>query len=224
MKYPKQTLNHYDAFIFDFDGTLVPCLDLRAMKEQVLDFTIQQTGIERSAIAHMMMVEFIDHTQTWLAKKGSPEHPYYEKAHELVRDIEIEAAANTSLFPGTLELLTWLKSRGIKIGIVTRNCEQAIRLMSPGIDLFCDALIARDHAEYLKPDARHLQQCLTHLEVKAANSLMVGDGIVDIQLAKALNVDSVAVLGGHNSEAELMEANPTWLVGHVNELENFLTK
>ena len=223
MKYPEQTLNHYDAFIFDFDGTLVPCLDLRAMKQQVLDFTIQETGIERSAIAHMMMVEFIDHTQAWLAKSGSPEHPYYEKAHKLVRKIELDAAAGTSLFSGTLELLNSMKSLGYKIGIVTRNCEQALRLMSPTIDTFCDALVTRDQAEYLKPDPRHLQQCLDQLNVSPTDSLMVGDGIVDIHLAQALKVDSLGVLGGHNSESELMAANPTWLIEHVNELEAYIT-
>lgn len=224
MNYPRHKLTRYQAFVFDFDGTLVPCLDLSAMKKQLLDFTVEETGINRQDIDTMMMVEFIEHTQQWLATTGRSDRNYFERAHELVREIELRAAQETTLFPGTLELLTLLKRGGKKIGVVTRNCEQALRLMSPAIDTFCDALITRDQAEYLKPDPRHLQQCLEQLNVKPADSLMIGDGIVDIQLAQALNVDSVGVLGGHNSAAELKSVSPTWLITHVNDLAEYVTE
>jgi len=222
MKYPDNGLDHYHAFIFDFDGTLVPCLDLRAMKQRVLDFTIERTGIARHEIQNMMMVEFIDHTHRWLIETGQQGTDYFEQAHNLVREIEIEAATATSLFPGTAELLSTLKACDKQIGIVTRNCEQALRLMCPNIDDFCDALVARDHAQYLKPDPRHLQQCLSALDTSFTDSLMIGDGVVDIQIAQAMKVDCVGVLGGHNSEAELAAASPTWLIKHVNDLKIYL--
>ncbi len=222
MKYPQQKLTRYKALIFDFDGTLVPCLDLHAMKQQILEFTLKETGIARDEIAHMMMVEFIEHTREWLVARGNHGHNYYDRAHDLVKKIELDAAATTNLFPGTLALLNSLKSQGLKIGIVTRNCEQALRLMSPSIDTYCDALVARDQANFLKPDPRHLSQCLQQMGVEPMDSLMVGDGIVDIQLAQALDVDSVGVLGGHNSAPELMAASPTWLIEHVNELAQYL--
>lgn len=224
MKFPEDGLSHYQAFIFDFDGTLVPCLDLVAMKQRVLEFTIEKTGIARGEIQSMMMVEFIAHTHAWLVDDGREGTGYFDQAHDLVREIEIEAARTTSLFPGTTELLETLKALGKRIGIVTRNCEQALRLMCPDIDDFCDVLVARDHTQYLKPDPRHLQQCLTTLGAEPADCLMIGDGIVDIQIAQALKMDSVGVLGGHNSEAELTAASPTWLIEHVNDLKIYLNK
>ena len=214
-------LSVYQAIVFDFDGTLVPCLDLRAMKRQLLDFTVSETGIARDVIASMMMVEFIEHTQHWLEQQGK-RSDYFKRAHQLVKDIELEAAQHTQLFPGTEALLSRLQSKGLRLGIVTRNCKQALHAMYPRIEQVCGSIIAREQARFLKPDPRHLQQCLDDLNVPAAKSLMVGDGIIDVQIAKDLGVASLAVTSGHNSLRELERAEPDWLFAHVNDLENYL--
>ena len=218
---PELDLSRYQAIVFDFDGTLVPCLDLRAMKRELIEFTVRETGIAREAIESMMMVEFIDHTQSWLEQKGE-KHNYFERAHDLVKSIELEAANRTKLFPGTAALLNRLQTSGLRIGVVTRNCEQAVRTMYPEVEQVCASLVARDQAKFLKPDPRHLQQCLDELEVSAAGCLMVGDGIIDVQIAKDLGAGSLAVTSGHNSMQELKQADPDWLLAHVNELENYL--
>ena len=214
-------LSRYHAIVFDFDGTLVPCLDLRAMKRRLIEFTVRETGIAREAIESMMMVEFIDHTQNWLDQKGGG-RDYFERAHALVKDIELEAADRTQLFPGTASLLSRLRKAGLRLGVVTRNCEQAVRAMYPDISNVCESVIARDQANHLKPDPRHLQQCLDELSVSATETLMVGDGIIDVQIAKDLGAASLAVTSGHNSANELEQAQPDWLLSHVNELENYL--
>ncbi|MEM7466975.1 MAG: HAD family hydrolase [Pseudomonadota bacterium] len=215
------TLQNYDAICFDFDGTLVPCLDLRAMKNRLVDFTVEKTGIAREEIMHMMMVEFIDHTNAWLNNKGI-ENNYFSEAHELITRIELDAAKETQLFPGTEKLLRQLTDQGLQIGVVTRNCEKAVRTMYPELDDVCAALVARDHTQFLKPDPRHLQQCLDQMNVCAEKCVMVGDGIIDIEIAHALDMHSIAVTSGHNSEAELQQANPSWLLSHVNELRHCL--
>ena len=219
--HPKFDIERYRAIIFDFDGTLVPCLDLRAMKERLLEFTVAETGIDRHEIEPMMMVEFIDHTSQWL-QDPQQSTDYYDAAHRLVKDIELTAAAETTLFPGTKTLLNLLRTRGLQIGIVTRNCDQAVRTMFPDVDEICCSVVARDQARFLKPDPRHLQQCLDELKVLPSESLMVGDGLIDVQIAQALEMDSLAVSSGHNTRVELQAARPTWLMQHVNNMESHL--
>lgn len=214
-------LTKYAAIVFDFDGTLVPCLDLRAMKRKVLDFTVRESGIAREAIESMMMVEFIEHTHQWLRQQGK-RPDYFERAHALVKNIELDAAVNTRLFSGTEDVLTRLQKKGFALGIVTRNCKDAVHTMYPEVGEVCASIITRDEARYLKPDPRHLQQCLDELDVQASQCLMVGDGIIDIQIAKAIGAASLAVTSGHNSRIELDEAEPDWLLSHVNELSHFL--
>lgn len=216
------SLKNYQGVIFDFDGTLVPCLDLRAMKKRLLDFTTEKTGIGLSLIEPLMMVEFIDFTVKWMRHRGLNGDEFYLQAHQMIRDIELESAHLTGLFPGTQELLTALKRSGKKIGIVTRNCAQAVRIMYPEIDQTCDALVDRDRADFLKPDPRHLQQCLEELSLSPSQAVMVGDGVVDIQLAQALNMHAIAVLGGHNNAVELAKSAPNWQLDHVNELLRYL--
>ena len=218
---PAIDLSRYQGIVFDFDGTLAPCLDLRAMKRKLLDFTIRETGIPRENIESMMMVEFIEYTSLWLEERGT-KSDYFDKAHRLVKSIELEAASQTRLFPGTSDLLERLKIAGIRLGVVTRNCDQAVRTMYPEVDKVCVSVVAREKAHYLKPDPRHLQQCLNEMRVPAEACLMVGDGIIDIQIAKAMDVASLAVTSGHNSITELKKAKPDWLLTHVNELSQYL--
>ena len=220
-KVPKFDIQRYRAIVFDFDGTLVPCLDLRAMKERLLNFTVSETGIDRKIIEPLMMVEFIEHTSRWLHDARQSTN-YFNAAHQMIRDIELTAAAETTLFPGTKTLLNSLRAHELKIGIVTRNCEQAVRVMFPDVDDICSSIVARDQARYLKPDPRHLQQCLDELNTPPSECLMVGDGIIDIEIAQALKMDSLAVSSGHNSIMELQAARPTWLMSHVNNINSYL--
>lgn len=52
--------------------------------------------------------------------------------------------------------------------------------------------------------------------------VMVGDRKYDIKGAKASGIDSIGVLYGFGTRAELEEENPTRIVGSVSELKEVL--
>ena len=211
-------LSNYRAVLFDFDGTLAPNLDLRDMKRRVVEFTARDTGIERSEIEPMYAVELIDYTAAWLRAHDRHAGPCYEAAHDLIKSIELEAAQKTELYPDIRDSLATMKARGLSIGIVTRNCEQAVRLMFNDVDDFCDSMLTRDDVEHLKPDTRHLKQCLHALGSDSTSAVMVGDGALDMSVGKALGMFCVGVLGGHNDQLALEEAGADRIVARVSEL------
>lgn len=199
-------LPSFDAILFDFDGTLaIPNLDFAEMRRQLVAFTAAQ-GIEVDDLAHLDMIAMMDAAMAWLNQRGSGQgHIYYRQAHELLQDIEIAAAQSGGLLPGIPELLDALRLRDIAIGIVTRNCEPAVRMIFPDVDTYCGALYAREHVERVKPHPEHLQAALTQLSVSPDRALMVGDGAMDMEAGKRLNMFSIGVLSGETPRDKLAQ-------------------
>ncbi len=90
--------------------------------------------------------------------------------------------------------------------------------MFPGIDDYVDALHARDDTVHLKPDVRHLQANLDVLNCSAQHSAMVGDGALDMQAGKDLNMYCIGVLSGSNGSEALLNAGANEVLQDYREI------
>ncbi|MAD07639.1 MAG: haloacid dehalogenase [Gammaproteobacteria bacterium] len=216
------SLESTDAVLFDFDGTLAPNLDLADMRRQVVELTVA-AGIPEDVYAGLYIVEVIEAGAAWLATQNSAEATLYQqRAHQLILDIELNAARSTQVFPGIKNMLTQLRNSDIKIGIVTRNCRAAIETIFPDRELFVDALHARDDVAHIKPDPRHLLANLQALKARPDSSIMVGDGALDMQAGKALNMHCIGVLTGSNDSAALQKAGANQVLANCISLHEIL--
>ena len=196
----------FDSLLFDFDGTLaVLKLDFDEMRRRLLALAVGQ-GLPSEELRGMFVLEMVDHA-TALLRKRQPALAlaFYRDAHQLIQDIEVEAARHSELLPGVNDLLDTLQRRRIGVGIVTRNCDAAVRMMFPQIDAYCQAFVARDHVAQVKPHPQHLQTALAHMGSEAARTVMVGDGVIDMQAGKAFGMFSVGVLSGTSTRDRLVE-------------------
>jgi phosphoglycolate phosphatase len=209
----------FDAILFDFDGTLaIPNLDFADMRRQLNAFTVSH-GFEVDHHVHLDMLDLMHTAMTWLNQQsGERGNTYYRQADKLLRDIEIACARRSGLLPGVLALLDALRLRGIAIGIVTRNCEPAVRIIFPEVDTYCGALYAREHVELVKPHPAHLQAALTHLGVASQRALMVGDGAMDMQAGKRLGLFSIGVLSGETPREKLVAHGADLILDSVADL------
>ncbi len=212
-------LPSFDAILFDFDGTLaIPNLDFAEMRRQLVAFTAAQ-GIEADDLAHLDMIAIMDTAMARLNQRGGERgHLYHCRAHELLQDIEIAAAQCGGLLPGIPELLDALRSRGTAVGIVTRNCEPAVRIVFSEVDTYCGALYAREHVERVKPHPEHLQAALSQLGVSPDRALMVGDGAMDMEAGKRLNMFSIGVLSGETLRDKLIQHGADLILDSAAEL------
>ena len=135
---------------------------------------------------------------------------------------ELDAAAETDVFPGTRSVLATLRQADASTAIVTRNCEQAVRCVFPDIDNYCDLLLTRDNVEFVKPDPRHLQLALSNLARKAEQAVMIGDGRMDMQLGRELGLTCVGVLTGSSDAASLAAAGAHLVIDDITALEQLL--
>lgn len=206
------------AFIFDFDGTLAPNLDLVDMRRQVIALTVAR-GVPRNEFEPLFIVEIIEAATLWLIDNDpGTANAYHATAHGLITDFELAAAAKTEPFPGVREMLGELKSHGKRLGVVTRNCELAVRRIFHDIDGFCETVLARDNVEFLKPDLRHVTQALRTMGVAPQHAAMIGDGQIDMRVGNQLGMLCVGVLSGSSSRERLRDAGADLILDSVRGL------
>lgn len=210
------------AIVFDFDGTLAPNLDLPDMRRQVIDLT-RAARVPDEVFQPHYIVEIIEVAARWLdARDPAAATRYHAAAHRLITEFELSAAQTTQPFPGVRKTLTTLRGAGLAIGVVTRNCEAAVRTVFRDIDDYCDSVLARDNVEHLKPDARHLAAALEALAASGPQAVMVGDGRMDMAIGRELGLYCVGVLSGSSDAPALREAGAHLVVGSTDALCAYL--
>jgi phosphoglycolate phosphatase len=215
-------LHHIKAIIFDFDGTLaVLNIDFGAMREQVFGL-MKHYGIEEKLITEKYLLEIIDEVYQILEKENpSGAEEFHQKAHRILHGVEMRAAEKGNLIPETEKTLETLRERGIKIGIVARNCEDAVRKIFPNIDRFCDAFVSRNSVKKVKPHPDHLASVTKSLKVSGNDALMVGDHPTDIQAGKKAGMETIGVLTGRTKREEFEKAEADYVIKSVAEICRF---
>jgi phosphoglycolate phosphatase len=214
-----RTLHHIKAIIFDFDGTLaVLNIDFNAMREQVFEL-MRHIGVEEKSITERYLLEIIDEVYFILLEKNpSGAEKFYQKAHQILYEVELRAAGKGRLIPGVERMLKFLKGTGIKVGIITRNCEDAVRRVFPNIDQFCDVFISRNSVKKVKPHPDHLSSTMKALDVAGEEAVMIGDHTIDIQAGKRVGMKTIGVLTGRTKREEFEKAGADYILDNATEI------
>ena len=213
----------FEAILFDYDGTLaILNLDFAAMRRHLHLFTVAQ-GISPQELHGLDILEMLEWATGWL-RQHAPEQAdrYARDAEQLIQNMEIEAARSSGLLPGVPELLAALRQEQIGIGIVTRNCDAAVRVTFPHIDTYCQAFVPRNRVTQVKPHPAHLQAALDCLGTTPERAIMIGDGAMDIQAGKALGMFSIGVLSGSTPRAKLLAHGADLVLASVADLLQYI--
>ncbi len=143
-----------------------------------------------------------------------------KRLYRLLEGVETKAAREVTIYPGVLETLDRLQKRALKLGLVTNNGRVGtnLTLSRLGLSNFFTAVVTRDDCEEMKPDAGPVREVLRELSVEVENTILVGDGVMDIEAARATGVSSVAVATGPFSGERIIKAGPDYLLGSVNDV------
>ena len=213
----------WKAVVFDFDGTLAKLnIDFTAMRSDVLELiSCHRIPVERIGKFHIL--EMIDAAGALLAAERPEEAiPFRHAAHALITAREMKAADEGALFDTTRRLLLELKRRGIRTGIVTRNCRAALLRLFPGIDHYCQTVLTREDPFRVKPHPDHLKAALNALDAAPADAAMVGDHPLDMQLGRETGAAAIGVLTGHSTQEELQRAGADLIIPNAVSLLEIL--
>lgn len=211
------------AVVFDFDGTLAKLnIDFSFMRKAVLDLTADY-NVPVDGLNKLFVLEMVEAGRKLISTDNpGNEAAYVQKANKLISDIEIEAAKRGELVDGVRRMLGDLNVRNIKVGVVTRNCQEAVREIFPDIDSFCKAVITREFVSKVKPHSEHLRVTLEKLGTSPEHSVMVGDHPMDISIGKKMGTYTAGVLTGYSGADILREAGADFIMESAAEITKYL--
>jgi phosphoglycolate phosphatase len=151
-------------------------------------------------------------------KNPSGAETFYQESHHILHEVEMRAADKGKLIPEAEATLKSLREKGIKVGIITRNCEDAVRRVFPNIDQFCDVFISRNSVKKVKPHPDHLSSAMKALEIAGEEAVMIGDHTIDIQAGKRVGMRTIGVLTGRTKREEFEKAGADYILDNATEI------
>lgn len=213
-----------DAVVFDFDGTLATLnIDFVLMRKSVMEL-IENYGVSSNHLGHLFVLEMIEAGRSLILNNFPLRaSDFIHQANAVIEHIEVEAAKNGHLIDGTKEMLTELKERKIKTGVVTRNCRAAINQVFPDIIAYFDSIVTREQTPHVKPHPEHLRLTLKRMQVKPESAVMVGDHPMDIKIGQDVGLFTIGVLTGASSERDLVLAKADVILKKAAYVVNVLS-
>lgn len=206
--------------IFDLDGTL---LDTMADLANATNQALERCGYPTHPVD--AYYQFVGNGINKLIARALPEASSNEENVLRIRSLFVpyynEHNADCSRpYPGIMELLCNLQSRGVRIAVASNKYHEAtmklVRHFFSGIHF--SVILGQREGVLIKPAPDIVYDILRETGIDAEQALYVGDSGVDMQTALNAGVESVGVTWGFRSEEELRECGAMHIVHKAEEV------
>lgn len=213
------------AVIFDLDGTLLNTLDDLA---DSTNYALSKFGYPTRTIEEVR--QFVGNGVAKLIERAIPEgenNSNFEKCLSIFKENYAQNMYNkTAPYNGIIEMLSNLKSKGIKIAVVSNKFDLAVKeLCKKYFEGFIDFAAGENEAQGIKkkPAPDTVISVLNEFNFAPEDAVYVGDSDVDIMTAKNSKMPCIIVTWGFRDEKFLLENGATILINAPSEIYNHLT-
>lgn len=216
----------YKAIIFDLDGTLLDTLeDLGNAVNRVLStngFPTHEIDAYRYFVG--------DGVATLITKALPIENRNDETIRDcsagLRKDYAINWNVRTKPYDGIVETLKSLKTRGLKISILSNKPHKYTKLCVDGFfpNIAFDLVLGQKDTVPQKPDPAGALQIAGELDIPPSDFIYLGDTAVDMKTATTAGMFPVGVLWGFRQAEELLGSGAKILINHPMEIMDLLDK
>ena len=211
-------MKNITTLLFDIDGTL---LDTRDFIINAAEHALAKFGYDvpkRSVIAQSVGKTFPDFYATLT---GSSKN--IDELLTTHRDFQLKNLHLSKVFLNSLEVLSYLKKKGYRMGAVTSRSKITSHqtLKDAGISHFFDVVISAEDTEKLKPNPDPLLKALKHFSETPDKAVMIGDSHFDIEAGKNAGTKTIrAVYGFHTDNLE--NPKPDFVISDIKDLLKLL--
>lgn len=209
---------NFDTYIFDLDGTLLSTLgDLAAS----CNYALRTNGMPERTVEEVRM--FVGNGVRLLMERAIPDgasNPLFDKAFADFRKHYMEHNLDTTCpYPGVMEMLRSLKSRGKKVAVVSNKFYAATQALCRHFfgDLVDVAIGEREDIRK-KPAPDTVVEAMRQLGVTREKAVYIGDSDVDVMTARNSGMPCISVLWGFRDYQFLVEHDATIFVSSPLQL------
>ena len=207
----------FDLLIFDWDGTLVDSIDWIVQCVQtaakLCDCAIPEPQAAKDIIGLSIQAAI---NTLFPDEDAATQQRLVTHYGELFFSKQTTA---DDLFHGVEEMLQQLKNAGYQLAVATGKNRAGLDKVLAGTgmaDFFVMTRCADETAS--KPHPLMLEQIMQHTGIAPERTLMIGDSIHDLQMAKNAGIASIGVTCGAHSAETLQPYQPLQCLAHPTEL------
>jgi phosphoglycolate phosphatase len=213
----------YKAILFDLDGTLLDTLkDIGDAANRVL--------LKRQFPAHPIDSYRLfvgDGLNTLFTRALPPDKINENLVRSCMKEFEQEYSKNwnneTSAYPGVSEMLDLVRSRGLKMSILSNKphefTQYCVEAFFPEWEF--DIVQGIQASIIHKPDPSGALAIARRLGIAPTSFLYLGDTGTDMQTARAAGMFPIGALWGFRSSEELIENGAKVVISHPMGIEEF---
>jgi phosphoglycolate phosphatase len=211
----------YNLVVFDLDGTLVDSLpDIGAALNQGLA-SLGRPEFPLPEVQALVGEGVVRLAEKALALRPAPgggvdDQGLAQALADQVRAIyRARPCVHSRLYPEMLATLQALRAEpSRRLAVLTNKPGEVTRplLAALGIEQLFHAVIGDGDGYPRKPDPAAGRALLARFSCEPARALLVGDGLPDLLVARALGCHAAAALWGYTPRADLAALDPTYLL------------
>ncbi|MEM3693366.1 MAG: HAD family phosphatase [Candidatus Bathyarchaeia archaeon] len=143
-----------------------------------------------------------------------------------IMDIEeFEALSKATVVPGCEEILRWLRSHNVRVGVVSPHSEQIISYLLRKLKLkgFIQSIVGRSPNLRIKPHPEQVLLCLERMECPKERTALITVDEDGVRAAKTSGIHVIVVLSGStHSISNLLDARTDSIVEDFKALLSLL--
>ena len=211
------------AVIFDMDGTLLNTYEDLA---NAVNYGLEKSGFPTHDAEKYKY--FCGNGTDVMITRALPTEHRDEETLKKVRELYFEyynahSGECTRPYDGIPELLTELRAKGIKLGVVSNKIDFMTQIVAKEYfgDVF-DCVTGQRVGVPIKPDPAMVFEVMKTFGVTADECIFVGDSDVDALTGKNSGAFMVGVLWGFRDERELMENGADVVISEPSQLLRYI--
>lgn len=209
-----------DLLIFDFDGTLVDSGEDLVIS---INYTLGKIGLPARTPGEIL--SFVGDGVDKLIQRslGSGGMDMFNEALQVFSDkYAQQMLENTRLYPDVMGVLEHFREK--RKLIITNKRYRYTREIADFLKItpYFEEIIGRDSYPYAKPDPRVLVEAMERHHTNGGCTVVIGDGVNDIKMAKQAGALACACLNGLGNRDELLELGPDLVCEHLREITELI--
>jgi len=216
-----------EAAVFDVDGTLVAFkFDVVGARKAIIS-ELSNRGFDTSRLNTTTPIQtMID--AAWEQIESGRRRASFDEVRSAIFSIldlsEMATSNEAGAFPGARETLEYLKSRRVRLGVLTNSGRKAAIaiLKRAGLQSCFEFVLCREDVASMKPEPDGITKAVSLFGLAKDEVVYVGDSKYDIIAAKEAGVRIIAISSGNYGKEVLMAEGADYVIPEIAELPEVL--